>query len=94
MAGKYDWSVAQQLHSVPFDALIFAAAIKADNRNKERLLIGFPELMVEASQHYNGTYETEVTKVQASVRRIREANEECACTGNYVCRYHVMKKDE
>jgi hypothetical protein len=86
MAGTYDWNVAQQLHSVPFDALIFAAALKADNQNKERLLIGFPELMAEASAHYKGTYETEISKVQ----RLHKAEMNCACEGNYVCTYHRM----
>jgi hypothetical protein len=66
MGGEYDWRIAQQLHSsgVPFDALIFAAILKADTQNMENLLIGFPDLVAEANRLYHGKTNVNLTEVE------------------------------
>ena len=53
MAGLYDFKVAEKLGNVPFDALIMAAAMKADNKNLQRLRRAFPDLVRETRNRFD-----------------------------------------
>lgn len=55
MSGLYDFKVASQIAATdpPFDALIMAAVIKADDGNLGRLRDAFPTLVAETTARYH-----------------------------------------
>jgi len=52
MSGLYDYSIATQLHGVPFDALVMAAMLRADTHNLNLLARAFPALAGEVRARY------------------------------------------
>lgn len=55
MAGLFDYEVAKRIdrERPPFDALIMAAAMRADTVNFAKLHAAFPELVDETSKRHN-----------------------------------------
>ena len=55
MAGLFDYQVAEKIAAsgAPVDALIMAAALRADGNVLGRLRTGFPDLIDEAHARYN-----------------------------------------
>ncbi len=66
MSGLYDYQVATDLHSVPFDALVMAAMLRADTDNLRLLSTAFPTLAAEVRARYDAPSGTLATDGKAS----------------------------
>lgn len=54
MSGLFDYRAAEKIAATdpPFDALIMAAAMKADGHGLAGLRAGFPQLLAETTERY------------------------------------------